>query len=43
MERHKSEPFLLYLPHFGVHSSRQAKPECIAKFKGKRGVGGYVR
>ena len=39
--RHKEEPFFLYLPHFGVHSPFQAKPELIAKFKGKPGVGGH--
>jgi arylsulfatase A-like enzyme len=39
--RHKNEPFLLYLPHFGVHSPYQAKPELIEKFKKKPGVGGH--
>jgi arylsulfatase A-like enzyme len=39
--RHKSEPFFLYLPHFGVHSPFQAKPELIAKFKDKPGVGDH--
>jgi arylsulfatase A-like enzyme len=39
--RHKSEPFFLYLPHFGVHSPHHAKPELIAKFKDKPGVGGH--
>ncbi len=39
--RHKDHPFFLYLPHFGVHSPRQAKPELIAKFKNKPGVGGH--
>ena len=33
--RHKDGPFFLYLPHFGVHSPHQAKPELIAKFKDK--------
>jgi arylsulfatase A-like enzyme len=41
IERHKSEPFFLYLPHFGVHSPHHAKPELIAKFKNKPGVGGH--
>ena len=31
----------LYLPHFGVHSPHDAKPELIAKFKPKPGVGGH--
>ncbi len=39
--RHKAESFFLYLPHFGVHSPHQAKPELIAKFKDKPGVGGH--
>jgi len=41
IQRHKAEPFFLYLPHFGVHSPFQAKPELIAKFKDKPGVGGH--
>jgi len=39
--RHKDGPFFLYLPHFGVHSPHQAKPELIEKFKSKPGVGGH--
>jgi arylsulfatase A-like enzyme len=39
--RHKDVPFLLYLPHFGVHAPFQAKPELIEKFKNKPGVGGH--
>ncbi len=39
--RHKDEPFFLYVPHFGVHSPHQAKPELIAKFKGKPGSDGH--
>jgi arylsulfatase A-like enzyme len=42
IQRHKAEPFFLYLPHFGVHSPHQAKPELIAKFKDKAGVGGHT-
>ena len=41
IQRHKDGPFFLYLPHFGVHSPYQAKPELIAKFKAKPGVGGH--
>jgi arylsulfatase A-like enzyme len=41
IERHKDEPFFLYLPHFGVHSPHQAKPELIAKFKDKPPAGGH--
>lgn len=41
IQRHKEGPFFLYLPHYGVHSPLQAKPELIAKFKAKPGVGGH--
>lgn len=41
IQRHKSEPFFLYLPHFGVHSPHEAKPELIAKFAAKAPVGGH--
>jgi len=41
IRRHKDHPFYLYLPHFAVHSPHQAKPELIAKFKNKPGVGGH--
>jgi len=43
IERHQEEPFFLYLPHFGVHSPWEAKPELIEKFKKKPGVGGHER
>lgn len=39
--RHKDHPFFLYLPHFGVHSPHDAKPELTAHFKSKPGVGGH--
>lgn len=39
--RHKDEPFFLYLPHYGVHSPHEAKPELIAKFKNKAGNAGH--
>jgi arylsulfatase A-like enzyme len=41
IRRHKDASFFLYLPHFGVHSPHQAKPELIARFQGKAGVGGH--
>jgi arylsulfatase A-like enzyme len=41
IQRNQTKPFLLYLPHFGVHSPFQAKSELVAKFKGKPGVGGH--
>jgi arylsulfatase A-like enzyme len=39
--RHKSEPFFLYLPHFGVHAPHEAKPELIEKFKAVPAAGGH--
>ncbi len=41
IQRHKSEPFFLYLPHFGVHSPHQAKPSWIERFKDKPAAGGH--
>ncbi|TDU68099.1 arylsulfatase A-like enzyme [Prosthecobacter fusiformis] len=41
IQRHKDGPFFLYLPHYGVHSPIDAKPELIEKFKAKPGVGGH--
>ena len=39
--RHKDRPFLLYLPHFGVHAPFHAKKDLIARFKDKPGAGGH--
>lgn len=41
IQRHKERPFFLYLPHFGVHSPYQAKPELVARFEGKPAAGGH--
>jgi arylsulfatase A-like enzyme len=41
IDRHAQEPFLLYLPHFAVHSPWQAKPELVEKFKSKTPAGGH--
>jgi arylsulfatase A-like enzyme len=41
IQRHKAEPFFLYLPHFGVHGPHQAKPEWIERFRDKPPVGGH--
>lgn len=41
IERQRERPFFLYLPHFGVHSPYQAKPDLIAHFADKPGVGGH--
>lgn len=39
--RHKDEPFFVCLHHFGVHSPYEAKPDLIAKFRGKPSAGGH--
>jgi arylsulfatase A-like enzyme len=41
IERHKAEPFFLYLPHYGVHGPYEAKPELIEKFKSKPAAGNH--
>lgn len=41
IRRKKDESFFLYLPHFGVHSPYEAKPELIEHFKGKPAAGGH--
>ncbi len=41
IERHRDQPFFLYLPHYAVHAPHQAKKELIAKFKSKPPVGGH--
>lgn len=41
IERNHRELFFLYLPHFGVHSPHQAKPEWIEHFRDKPPVDGH--
>ena len=41
IRRHAGRPFFLYLPHFGVHSPFEAKPELVARFQGRNAVGGH--
>ncbi len=41
IRRKKDQPFFLYLPHFGVHSPHDAKPDLIARFKDKKPAGGH--
>ncbi|MCL4786714.1 MAG: sulfatase [Verrucomicrobia bacterium] len=41
IRRHQQRAFFLYLPHFGVHSPFQAKPDLIERFKGREPVGGH--
>ena len=41
IKRNRDKPFFLYLPHFGVHAPRQAKPEIVERFKKKPAAGGH--
>ena len=41
IRRHQGSPFFLYLPHFGVHSPYDAKPELVERFKRKPAAGGH--
>jgi arylsulfatase A-like enzyme len=35
IEKNQDKPFFLYMPHYGVHTPYQAKPDVIAKYKAK--------
>lgn len=39
LEKHKDEPFFLYLPHNAVHTPMRAKEDLIAKYPGKLAYG----
>jgi arylsulfatase A-like enzyme len=39
--RHKTEPFFLYLPHFGVHAPHESRDDDRDHFKDKPAVGGH--
>lgn len=41
IESNRSRPFFLSLHHFAVHAPHQAKPELVARFRSKPGVGGH--
>ena len=42
IERHKNEPFFLYLSHYAVHTKLDGKPEIVARFESDTGAGkGY--
>jgi arylsulfatase A-like enzyme len=41
IERHKHEPFFLYLPHFVVHSPHDAKQDLVDRFRNKPAAGGH--
>ncbi|MFH1716759.1 MAG: sulfatase [Planctomycetota bacterium] len=39
IERHKDEPFFLYLSHYAVHTRLEGKPELVSHFEKKIGAG----
>ncbi len=39
IERHKSQPFFLYLSHYAVHTRLDGKPEYVTEFEKKPGAG----
>lgn len=39
IERHKDEPFFLYLSHYAVHTRLLGKEELVAKYEAKAGAG----
>lgn len=41
IRRNRQRPFFLYLPHFGVHSPHEAKPELVEKFRSRVPQGGH--
>lgn len=41
LQRHRERPFFLYLSHYAVHGPHEAKPELVARFRGKKPVGGH--
>jgi arylsulfatase A-like enzyme len=41
IESNREKPFFLYLPHFGVHSPHDAKPEYVPAFREKKPEGGH--
>ena len=39
IERHKKEPFFLFVSHYAVHTRLNGRADLVAKFAGKRGAG----
>lgn len=39
IERHKDEPFFLYLSHYAVHTKLDGKPDLVSYFESKPGSG----
>lgn len=41
IEKNKTKPFFVYLPHYGVHTPIMGKPEVVTKYQAKKAVGGH--
>ncbi|MFG0334889.1 MAG: sulfatase [Maioricimonas sp. JB049] len=41
IDRHRDEPFFLYLPHFAVHVPLHARADLISRYRAKAGVDGH--
>jgi len=39
IERHRGEPFFLYLSHYAVHTALRGKPNLVRKYRSKPGAG----
>jgi len=39
IERHRREPFFLYLSHYAIHTKLEGKPELVSHFEKKPGAG----
>ncbi|MGB2822811.1 MAG: sulfatase-like hydrolase/transferase [Phycisphaerae bacterium] len=39
IERHKSEPFFLYVSHYAVHTRLVGRPDLVAKYESRPGAG----
>jgi arylsulfatase A-like enzyme len=42
IERHKEQPFFLYLSHYAVHTILDGKPDLVSHFEGKTGSGSGI-
>ncbi|MBB5039149.1 sulfatase [Prosthecobacter dejongeii] len=41
IEKHKDQPFFIYLPHYAVHTPIMGKPDVVAKYQAKKADGGH--
>lgn len=41
IEKNKSKPFFVYLPHYAVHTPIMGKKEVVAKYQAKKAAGGH--